>query len=74
METLKYNDQKGIELKVNDIVTVVDVNGLEDCDELKEGAVLTVTELLDLESNYIEFISNSVFYEFYGFRVIKINP
>lgn len=73
MEAIKYNDREGIELRVNDTVTVVDVDGLEDCDELKEGAILTVTNLLDVGSNSIEFISNSILYEFYGFRVIKTN-
>lgn len=73
METIMYNDREGIKLRVNDTVTAVNLDGLEDCDDLKEGTILTVTKLLDLESNYMEFISNNILYEFYGFRVIKTN-
>lgn len=73
METLKYNDKNAVELKVNDNVRVSDIERLEDCNELKENAILIVSKLLDLESNYIEFICENKTYEFYGHRVIKIN-
>lgn len=67
-----YNDKEDVELSINDTVKVVEIDGLESCAELKNGSILTIIALLDLESNYIQFFSNGKTYEFYGHRVVKI--
>lgn len=65
---MNFIDIDGNVLHQKDQVVVLDVEGLEDC-PLRRGDVITVSKLLHLESNYIEFGD----YSFYGYRVLKLS-
>jgi hypothetical protein len=67
---LIFNDVNDNELKIGDKVACVDVDDLDY--PLPKGLILQVTELIDLESNLIEFKSIDKTYTFYGHRVLKL--
>jgi hypothetical protein len=74
METLQniFCDVNGSKLSNGSIVQLIDTDSLTDCDELKVGAILVVTDCIDLESNYLQFSRQCMHYEFFGFRVLNI--
>lgn len=76
MKNLLCNDVDGTILKVGDMVVVLDVQDLENTPP-QRGQRLMVTNCIDAESNYIEFIDllssdMSPKYSFYGHRVLKL--
>ena len=69
----KFDDLHGNELFVGTTVIIVDINDLEETD-LILGDTLSVTRLIDVECDFVEFrsLSNHKFYQFYANRVVKI--
>lgn len=69
----KFNDLKGNELHLGTTVMMVNIDDLEETD-LAIGDTLSVTRLIELESNFVEFrsLTNHKFYQFYANRVVKI--
>jgi hypothetical protein len=67
-----FSDINGAELKVGDIVVMIDNEDFED--NLKIGELVVVEELKDLDPNYIIFksVSTGLVNGFYGHRVAKI--
>lgn len=69
MIKIECNDIDGTTLYVSDKVVVLDTEDL-DGDVPQKGQVLTVSKLVDAESNYIEF--NQGRYAFFGHRVLRL--
>ena len=74
IETLKkplsFCDVDGSELTIGTKVACIDVDDLDYI--MPKGLVLVVTNLVDLESNLIEFKSIDTTFLFYGHRVLKL--
>ena len=71
IEVLTANDADGNELNEGDKVVVLDGEGLDI--PLPRGTVLYINQILDHESNYIEFDIPSTTHAFYGDRVLKLD-
>jgi hypothetical protein len=67
-----FCDINGSTLSEGSIVQLRDIDSLVNCDELKIGAILVVTNCIDHESNYLEFSREGKKYEFYGHRVLNV--
>lgn len=68
------NDIDGRILSIGDKVVVLDCEDLDGDLVPNRGDVLTVTQLVDAESNYIHFADDlHGNYGFFGHRVLKLN-
>jgi uncharacterized Zn ribbon protein len=67
------NDADGNMLSTGDMVVVLNTENLEGSPILKRGQVLTIAELLDTESNLIQFKDwSGEKYEFFAHRVLRL--
>lgn len=67
------NDVDGIILSVGDAVVVLDTEDLEGSPMTIRGQILSVTELVDGESNLVRFKGwSGESYEFFAHRVLKL--
>ena len=68
---LTFCDNEGIELTIGDTVKIIDVESLENFSTVQIGDIVTLTKLVDLESNYIEVDKNGETVGLCGFRFLK---